>query len=327
MATMRAPSAIPPGTARSRGAIPSTASPPMTATMAGSTKAPKCAWANRPMNTPSRRHGRSWTSCAGAPAQLVQDLPCLLDGVFIGRFAHAHFGAFVDPAIVAVLGGEAVEGIAPRLRAVLGGIAEGARIVALRHLLGEGTRRLLQRVERLGLRPDRMAGPVVAQRLGRALHGALGARQRRRNLAARLAELAHQIAERTLERFLLVRVAVACARLRAAGLARLPEAAVEELLLAVHQILHGVERAAPLALHRHRPRAVQILEQLLELGQHVARLVARPGARQLAGAVEQLLQIIAGESLRRVRRLLRLRIILSLLGERRQVAVDLLMQE
>src|SRR5205814_9333977 len=104
------------------------------------------------------------------------------------------------------------------------------------------------------------------------------------------------------------------------------EALVEELLLALHQLLqaaHHLLRFAGAALHLPGPGGAQVFQHVLHLRQQFARLVARAAARHLAGAVEHALEVAAGDDLRRIGRLpRRIRIALHLLGERLKVAVE-----
>ena len=109
------------------------------------------------------------------------------------------------------------------------------------------------------------------------------------------------------------------------------EAAVEQLLLALHQLAHAAHHLLRLArpLLRHLPglRHAQVFEHVLQLRQQLARLVARAVARQVARAVEHALQIAAADHLRRIDRLLALvRIARHVLGERLQIAVERLLQ-
>src|SRR5205814_5598455 len=104
------------------------------------------------------------------------------------------------------------------------------------------------------------------------------------------------------------------------------EALVEELLLALHQLLqaaHHLLRFAGAALHLPGPGGAQVFQHVLHLRQQFARLVARAAARHLAGTVEHALEVAAGDDLRRIGRLpRRIRIALHLLGERLKVAVE-----
>src|SRR5207248_8698623 len=222
----------------------------------------------------------------------------------------------------------------------------------LLQLLREIPRGLLQLIERLGLRPDRLASFAALQRAGRVAHSALGAAERIGDVAHALAEPAHQFAERTAQAFLLAgfvahlaglphlariavpRLALAALALPAllpllsllsllpllALLALRPEALVEELLLALHQLLqaaHHLLRFAGAGLHLPGPVGTQVFQHVLHLRQQFARLIARADARHLAGAVEHALEVAAGDDLGRTGRLpRRIRIALHLLGER-----------
>src|SRR5581483_6529931 len=90
---------------------------------------------------------------AGTPAQFVEDLPRFLQNVVLGDL-------HVALVVSALAGGWPAERIA--LLAIAGALVGGAVIVAVRiaaavaelllHLFGDVARRLLQLVERLGLR-------------------------------------------------------------------------------------------------------------------------------------------------------------------------------
>src|SRR5258708_2255987 len=247
---------------------------------------------------------------AGAAAQLVEDALGLLDGVIaVGAVAHAHAAAVVDAAIGVVLRVEPAERVAVGLALTLtlaGLAAVGLAVAGLpHHLLGHAARRLLQLVERIGLRADGVAGLAALQRVGRAAHGALGAAQRLRDIAGLLAPLPHHLAELAAQRILLaghVAIARLAAHLRLTVLAGLPpltlsplltllallallllallplprlaEAVVEQLLLAAHHLLHLPHRLPLAALHLARAGHLQVFQHLLELRQHVARGVA-----------------------------------------------------
>ena len=106
------------------------------------------------------------------------------------------------------------------------------------------------------------------------------------------------------------------------GLSRLTlraKALVEQLLLALHQILqpaHHLLRLIGAALHLAGPRGAQVFQHVLHLRQELARLVARAAARHLAGPVEHALKIAAGDHLRGIGRLHRgIGIALQFLGE------------
>ena len=79
-----------------------------------------------------------------------------------------------------------------------------------------------------------------------------------------------------------------------------PEAAIQKLLLTLHQLLqaahHLLGLARPLLLHLAGLRRAQVLQHLLKLREQFAGLVARAAARHLAGAIQHLLQIAAGSS-------------------------------
>ena len=110
-----------------------------------------------------------------------------------------------------------------------------------------------------------------------------------------------------------------------------PEAAVQKLLLTLHQFLqflHRLLRLTAALLHLPRLRRSQVFEHLLKLREQFAGLVARAVARHLAGAIQHLLQIATGEHLGGVDRLLRLlgRVPAHFLGHGLQVAVERLAQ-
>ena len=128
-----------------------------------------------------------------------------------------------------------------------------------------------ERVKRLGLRPDRLAGLRLAERADGVAHGAVGARHRRRKIAALLAQLLHHVAQHLSQHLLLIGVVLVLVALLAA-LLRAAEAAVEQLLLALHHVLHLPHRLVLAALHLSRLRHAQVLEHLLELRQQVLRL-------------------------------------------------------
>src|SRR5260221_345209 len=65
----------------------------------------------------------------------------------------------------------------------------------LLHLFGKRARRLLQLVERLPLRGDRIARIAAPQGLLRVAHSAFGTAERLGNIAGCIAELAHDLAE------------------------------------------------------------------------------------------------------------------------------------
>src|SRR5690606_21720636 len=73
------------------------------------------------------------------------------------------------------------------------------------HLLQHRLHRLLQLVERVGLRPDGLPRHPLPERLGGIAHRPLGASERLRDLAGPLAHLAHHLAEHAAERLLLLR--------------------------------------------------------------------------------------------------------------------------
>ena len=110
-----------------------------------------------------------------------------------------------------------------------------------------------------------------------------------------------------------------------------PEAAIEELLLALHHLTHPTHHLLRLAraLLRHLPGLghAQVFEHILQLGQQLARLITSPVAREIARPVEHPLQITAADHLRRVDRLLRLVwIARHVLREGLQIAIKRLLQ-
>src|SRR5262249_20237665 len=136
--------------------------------------------------------------------------------------------------------------------AEIAGPAEGAGHL-IDHLLG----RLLERVERLALRSDRVARRAAAQRLGGIAHGAIGAAEGLGHIAL-LAQLAHDIAQHAPKRILLggitlsLTLSLLLALLPALALltlARLAEGAVEQLLLALLQLLQVAHGLVAVALH------------------------------------------------------------------------------
>ena len=119
------------------------------------------------------------------------------------------------------------------------------------------------------------------------------------------------------------------------ALARGAEALVEELLLALHHVLHlphhlAALLIAALLLHVARPRRLQVFQHLLETRQHVAGGVLGPGARQLARPVEHLLQIVAADHPRGIDRRHVLKLLgvhaLHVLSKRLKIFVDRLLQ-
>src|SRR5207302_3788192 len=136
---------------------------------------------------------------------------------------------------------------------------------ALLELLGKIARRLLQLVERFGLRPDRLPWPAALQGAGGIAHRPLGPAERFGDIAHPVAELPHDLAERAAQPILLPggvahftglpTIGLVVARLLSRLLPRLPaglpiavlltllalgaEAAVKQLLLALHQFLHA----------------------------------------------------------------------------------------
>src|SRR5207245_2132893 len=98
---------------------------------------------------------------------------------------------------------------------VIAGIAP-AFAEALPQLLGEVARRLLQLIERLGLRPDRLARLAALQGAGGVAHRPLGAAERVGNIAHALAKPAHHLAELVPQILLLASLLA-----RLAGLARI----------------------------------------------------------------------------------------------------------
>src|SRR5438445_9967899 len=209
---------------------------------------------------------------AGAAAQLVQDLPGPLQRIQIW-----------DLHIPLVVG--TVVRHRPTERITLDRIpwcaVGGSDLVvagidatqAALHLLSELTRRLLQLVERLGLGRNCFAGLLPSQRLGRIAHRALGPSQRVRYVAEPVAESTHHVAEHAPQPLLLAgRIAGLSGRilrftsLLAAlthpallGLLLRTETAVEQLLLALHELVHSAHhllrltRAALRRLSRLRP--------------------------------------------------------------------------
>jgi hypothetical protein len=171
------------------------------------------------------------------------------------------------------------------------------------HLLGKVARRLLQLVERLGLWADRLAGLAALQGLGSVAHRPLGTAQRLGDVTETVAEPAHHVAEHAAQPFLLsggiAQLAVGVrlvapslllsgllsgllSRLLAGLLTSLPhaalltllallllgaEAAVEQLLLTLHQLAHVAHHLLRLArpLLRHLPgfRHPQVFEHVL----------------------------------------------------------------
>src|SRR5262249_39913722 len=132
------------------------------------------------------------------------------------------------------------------------------------HLLREITGGLLQLVQRLGLRPDGLAGLALLERAGRIAHRAFGAAERIGDVAHAIPEPPHHLAEHAAQPFLLPGGVAHLAHLPhlarivlAAGLAVLltslllavaiglpllslcPKAAVEQLLLALHQLVQA----------------------------------------------------------------------------------------
>ena len=79
------------------------------------------------------------------------------------------------------------------------------------------------------------------------------------------------------------------------------EAAVEELLLPLHQLMHVAHHllrlAGPLLRRLPGSRHAQVLQHVLQLRQQLARLVARAVAGQVTCAVEHALQIAAADHL------------------------------
>src|SRR5439155_7775507 len=143
------------------------------------------------------------------------------------------------------------------------GVAAEVAEAAL-ELLGEIARRLLQLVQRLALRADRLPGLAMLQRAGGIAHRALGAAKGLGDVAHAVAELAHHFAEHAAQPLLLTglvahlaAVGLIVAALRRALLALLPpltlltllsvavllalgaEALVEKLLLLLHQFLQA----------------------------------------------------------------------------------------
>ena len=109
------------------------------------------------------------------------------------------------------------------------------------------------------------------------------------------------------------------------------EAAVEQLLLPLHQLTHVAHHLLRLArpLLRHLPgsRHAKVFQHVLQLRQQLARLVARAVAGQVARAVEHALQIAAADHLGRIDRLLVLvGIARHVFGEGLQIAVERLLQ-
>src|SRR5205085_3673871 len=113
--------------------------------------------------------------------------------------------------IGAVAGGRTAERVAldaaaliaiGRADLVIRGIAP-ALAEPLLQLLREIPRRLLQLVERFGLRPDRITRLAALQRAGGVAHGPLRPAERVGNIAHAFAEPAHQIAQRMAQTFLL----------------------------------------------------------------------------------------------------------------------------
>src|SRR5207302_2582347 len=161
----------------------------------------------------------------------------------------------------------------------------------LLQLLREIPRGLLQLIERLGLRPDRLAGFAALQRAGRVAHRALGAAERIGDVAHALAEPAHQFAERTAQAFLLAGFVA-----HLAGLPHLARIAVPRLaraalalpaLLPLLSLLALLSLLSLLALLPLRPAALVeelllALHQLLQAAHHLLRLVVaslhRPGS-------------------------------------------------
>ncbi len=202
-----------------------------------------------------------------------------------------------------------------------------AKTQTLLELLGKIARRLLQLVERFGLRPDRLTRPTALQSAGGVAHRPLGPAERFGDIAHPVAELPHDLAERAAHLFLLAGGIAHVAGLPAIGLvatrllslllprrlARLPiaalltlltllalgaEAAIEQLLLALHQFLQAAHHLLCLVcaalLHLAGAGGAQVLQHVLQLRQQFARLFARAAARQFAGAVEHALQIACG---------------------------------
>ena len=100
---------------------------------------------------------------AGAAAQFVQNLAGFLQGILVGNFDVALIiGAVVRHRPAERVALDAVARLSVGgADLVIPGVAPLALHPAL-HLLGEIARRLLQLVERLGLRTDRLAGLAVA---------------------------------------------------------------------------------------------------------------------------------------------------------------------
>src|SRR5713101_6825222 len=216
---------------------------------------------------------------AGAPTQLVEDPLGLLDGVIaVGSVTHAHAAAVIDAAIGVILRVQPAERVALGLALTLAiprFAAVGLAVAGLpHHLLGHAARGLLQLVKRVRLRdvagllaplPHHLA-ELAAQRILLAGHIAVA------RLAAclRLAVLPRL----TLSPLLPLLALLPLLLLALLPLPRLAEAAVEQLLLAAHHLLHLPHRLPFAALHLARAGHLEVFQHLLELREHVAGGIA-----------------------------------------------------
>ena len=211
----------------------------------------------------------------------------------------------------------------------------------LRHLLGHGLQALLKLIQRLGLGRDRRAGLALLERLTGLPHGAFRPAQGAGDLAAHLAELAHQLrpvpaaalpagrrwmspgpagpflagpAALPLLSALTLLPALAARHLTLLALLSLlslltllallsllallgfAEALVQQLALALSQILHLLHHLAGLILltllHLGHGAVAQVLQHLLQLGKHLPGGVARAGFGHLAHLIQHLLKIL-----------------------------------
>src|SRR5260370_603723 len=240
---------------------------------------------------------------AGTPSQLVENL---------ARFLHIGLVGDLDVALIV---GAVARALAARRLAMGGRGPHAARIAAigvalalahLVHLLGHRAGGLLKLVERVGLRSDCLAGRAAVERIDGIAHRALGTTEGLRDVAGAIAELAHHLAEHAAQSLLLPRCVAGLALfsllallalLSTLALARGAEALVEELLLALHHVLHLPHHLTALLivallLHVARPCRLQVFQHFLETRQHVTGGVLGPAARQLARPADHLLYIV-----------------------------------